>query len=50
MRATDDFQRLEVKLRQFAVLDYRAVALPLVKSLLQVCVQGLKGRVVSLKS
>lgn len=50
MRATDDFHRLEVKLRQFAVLDYRAVALPLVKSLLQVCLQGLKGGACFLKS
>lgn len=51
MMATDDFQRLEIKLRQLAVLDYRAVALPLVKSLLQVHVPEFDGEnFISLKS
>jgi hypothetical protein len=36
MKATDDLQKMEIKLGQLAVLDYRAVVLPLVKSLLQV--------------
>lgn len=43
MKATDDLQKLEIKLRQLAVLDYRAVTLPLVKSLLQVHVSEFDG-------
>ncbi|XP_024367798.1 uncharacterized protein [Physcomitrium patens] len=35
MRATDDLLKKEIKLGQLAVLNYRAVVLPLVKSLLQ---------------
>lgn len=40
MRATDDLLKKEIKLGQLAVLNYRAVVLPLVKSLLQVCPFG----------
>lgn len=36
MKATDDLQKMEIKLGKLAVLDYRAVVLPFVKSLLQV--------------
>ena len=39
MKATYNLQKMEIKLGQLAVLDYRAVVLPLVKSLLQVPVQ-----------
>jgi len=44
MKATDDLQKLEVKLKQLAVLDYRAIALPLVKGLLQVRVPEFDGK------
>lgn len=40
MRATDDLEKLEIKLGQLAVLDYTAVTLPLVKSFLQVSAIG----------
>ncbi|KAG0571803.1 hypothetical protein KC19_VG044000 [Ceratodon purpureus] len=40
MKATDDLQKMEIKLGQLAVLDYRAVVLPLVKSLLQKRLEG----------
>lgn len=36
MKTTDNLQKLEMKLGQAAVLDYRAVVLPLVKSFLKV--------------
>lgn len=37
MKTMDQLQKLEMKLGQSSVLDYRAVVLPLVKSLLKVC-------------
>ncbi|KAG0594892.1 hypothetical protein M758_UG119900 [Ceratodon purpureus] len=40
MKATDDLQKMEMKLGQLAVLDYRAIVLPLVKILLQSRLEG----------
>ncbi len=37
MKAMNHVHEMEAKVGQFAVLDYRAVVLPFVKSLLKVC-------------